>query len=109
MTPKKENDVLAQEYKYLTMQEAAEKIGGSVLWGDKNYPLYGMTAIGSAKDFELCVASTDEAVSEVLASDAEAVLTDADHVSLLPESMNVLVADDVPLAADILANCFRNL
>ncbi len=100
---------LESEYKYITLREAVGKVDGRIMSGDGKYPLYGMTAIGSAKEFELCVAATKDDVDKLWKSDADAVLSSYDLADKLPPYLNIIVVDDVKKASDILMDAFRNL
>lgn len=90
----------------LLLSQVSEKICGTIAKGDPNYPLYGLTAIGSAKDFELCVVSSFDDAVAFNQSDAEAVVTDVEHIFQIREDAQIIVVSDVREAGKILMKEF---
>lgn len=88
------------------LSEVAQKIGGTVVSGDKKYPVYDFSPLGMAEEFDLCLVRTDEDALASVNSDAEAFVASAEHVLMLKNEAHIIVTDDVELASKILAEMF---
>lgn len=97
----------SSEEKSFLLADIAEKVGGIVVYGDKKYPVYELSPLNMAEEFDLCVIQTDEEALASLTSDADAFVTDPEHVLMLKEGSHVVVTNDVELASSILTDLFN--
>lgn len=96
----------ASKEKFYLLSEIAQKIGGVVVCGDKNYPVYDFSSLSVAEEFDLCIIKSDEEALATKNSDAEAFVTDAEHVLMISSEAHVVVTDDIELAESILGDLF---
>lgn len=97
----------SSEERLFLLTEIAEKIGGTVVCGDKKYPVYELSPLDMAAEFDLCIIRTDDEALASLNSDADAFVTDPEHVLMLKDGAHVVVTDDLELASSILTDLFN--
>lgn len=94
---------------YLLISEIAQKVNGTIARGDGKYPVYGMTAVGSAKDFELCMVTNSEEACLANSYDVPVVVTDVEHALCLKDDTIIIVVSDIKEASSILMDAFTKL
>ena len=83
----------------INLEQIAQIANGTIRCGEKNYVIYGITAIGSAKDNEICVISNSYELKR-LTKDVKAVVTQAALSPYLQRAKvpNVVVVNDIEVA-----------
>lgn len=98
------------EQKNLSLSQVTQMVGGFIRRGEKNYVIDGLTAIGSAKDNEICIASNCHDVHR-LTQDVKVVLVPFCLEGYLVRTKvpNIVIVDDIEKASTILMKSFSEL
>lgn len=96
--------------KTMTLEQLAQKINGTIACGNQNYVVNGLTAIGSAKDNEICIISNGYELSR-LTKDVKAVIAQVElnpclHRAKVP---NIIVVRDIEIVQQNLMDEFTKL
>lgn len=91
------------EQKNLSLSQVTQMVGGFIRRGEKNYVINGMTAIGSAKDNEICIASNCYDV-HCLTKDVKVAMVPFSLEGYLVRTKvpNIIIVDDIEKASTIL-------
>lgn len=94
----------------MTLEQLAQKINGTITCGNRNYLVNGLTAIGSAKDNEICIISNGYELNR-LTKDVKAVVAQVElnpylHRAKVP---NIIVVRDIKTAENDLMDEFTEL
>lgn len=98
------------EQKNLSLGQVTQLVKGFIRRGEKNYVIDGLTAIGSAKDNEICIASNCYDVHR-LTKDVKVVLVPFCLEGYLVRTKvpNIIIVDDIDKAGTILMEKFSEL
>ncbi len=98
------------EQKNLSLSQVTQMVGGFIRRGAKTYVINGMTAIGSAKDNEICILSNSHDVHS-LTRDVKAVvaLYSLEGYLVCTKVPNIVIVDDIDKASAILMQKFSEL
>lgn len=96
--------------KTITLEQIAQKIYGTITCGDQNYVVHGLTAIGSAKDNEICIISNSYELNH-LTKDVKAVVAQVELNAYLHRAKvpNIIVVRDITIVQHYLMDEFTKL